>query len=274
MSLKDEFRKMVTQLSEEFPISKISQVYFPPFFKGGQPKDAEFMALFLEDGAVGISYVLLPDDKMEEYMALKPSDFIGKATEDFALEFGTEDPIKNMMGLAALNAVCQHVMKQTSFPLDFVTDSLGLLAISKGDKVGMVGFFPPLIKMVEKASAELIIIEKKVKLIEQFPKLPITLDPKKLKKCNKVLCTSTTILNNTLNEILLNCSLDAKVSIIGPTAGYFPDPLFAQGIDVVGGTRVYDSDLFFQLISEKRRWGPATQKFCFQKSNYPGLPKR
>jgi len=93
----------------------------------------------------------------------------------------------------------------------------------------------------------------------------------KLSKCNKILCTSTTILNNSLDEILAHCSPDAFISIIGPTAGYFPDPLFARGVDVVGGRVVKNGALFLQLIAEGKRWGDATRKTCFQKGTYASL---
>jgi hypothetical protein len=42
----------------------------------------------LEDQATGIRYVLLPDEKMKEYNALDPDDFVGKKPEDIALKFG------------------------------------------------------------------------------------------------------------------------------------------------------------------------------------------
>jgi uncharacterized protein (DUF4213/DUF364 family) len=271
MSLKDEFRKLVTELTVKFTIPPIAGIFLPPFYKGGQPKDAEFMAVSIEGGATGISYVLLPDEKMEAYTALQPPDFVGKDPSRFALEFGNDDPIKAMISLAAINAICQHVMRETNFEADSATDSLGLLSVSAGDRVGMVGLFFPLIKTIKKAGAELVVIEKKEQLIQKFPGLPITLDATKLSTCNKILCTSTTILNNSLDEILTHCSADALVSIIGPTAGYFPDPLFARGVDVVGGRLVKNGALFLQLLAERKRWGDATEKICFQKETYVGI---
>jgi uncharacterized protein len=77
------------------------------------------------------------------------------------------------------------------------------------------------------------------------------MDAAKLSTCNKILCTNTTILNNSLDEILAHCSPDTFVSIIGPKAGYFPDPLFARGDDVVSGRIVKKGELFLQLIAEK-----------------------
>jgi uncharacterized protein (DUF4213/DUF364 family) len=271
MSLKDEFRKMVTELTAKFTLPPIANIFFPPFYKGGQPKDAQFMAISLEGGATGISFVLLPDEKMEEYTALQPPDLIGKDPRGFALEFGNDDPIKEMISLASINAICQHVMRTADFPVDYATDSLGLLSVSAGDRVGMVGLFFGLIKKIEKAGAELVVIEKKDEFIQKFPDLPITLDATKLSTCNKILCTSTTILNNSLDEILAHCSPDAFVSIIGPTAGYFPDPLFARGVDVVGGRVVKNGAQFLQLLTERKRWGDATERTCFQKETYAGI---
>jgi uncharacterized protein (DUF4213/DUF364 family) len=271
MSLKDDFRKMIEGFTVRFSIPKISKIFFPPFYQGGQPKDAEFMAVRLEDGSAGISYVLLPDAKGEEYSALSPQEFTGKDPADFARAFGNEEPISNMISLAALNAMCQTVMKQADFPVDAATDSLGLLNVSPGDKVGMVGFFFPLIKKIKNVGAELVIIEKNENVIKKYPQLNVTLDPSALKPCNKVLCTSTTVLNDTLDEILSFCSTDTLVSIIGPTAGYFPDPLFARGVDIVGGRVVKDGAVFMQMLEERQRWGEATQKICFQKSTYPGI---
>jgi uncharacterized protein (DUF4213/DUF364 family) len=271
MGLKDEFKKMITELATKFTLPPIAHIFLPPFHQGGQPKDAQFMAIGLAGGAVGVSFVLLPDEKMEEYNGLQSSDFVNQNPRRFALEFGDDDPLKEMISLAAINAICQHVMRETQFAVDCTTDSLGLLAVTEGDKVGMVGLFSGLIKTIKKANAELVVIEKNEQLIQKFPNLPITLDAAQLRSCNKILCTSTTILNNSLDEILAHCSPDAFVSIIGPTAGYFPDPLFVRGIDVVGGRIVKDGELFLQLLAEGKRWGAATQRTCFQKQAYAGI---
>jgi uncharacterized protein (DUF4213/DUF364 family) len=268
MSLKNEFRKMITGLTRKFTFPPIENIFFPPFHQGGQSKDAQFMAISLEGGATGISFVLLPDGKMDEYTALQPTDYVGKDPMESALEFGSTDPIGEMISLATTNAMCQHVMRETNFPVDSATDSLGLLSVSPGDRVGMVGLFSGLIKTIKDTGAELVIIERNHRLIQKFPDLPITPDTTKLRTCNKILSTSTTVLNNSLDEILKHCSPNAFISVVGPTAGYFPDPLFARGVDVVGGRVVDNGELFLQLLAERRRWGDATQKICFQKETY------
>ena len=271
MGLKDEFRKMVTELTGSFTIPPVAEMFLPSFYVGGQPKEEEFMAIRLEGGATGISFVLLPDEKGKEYAELQPHDFVGKDPGGLALEFGSDNPVKEIISLAAINAICQHAMEEADFTVDSATDSLGLLSVSFQDRVGMVGLFSPLIKTIRNVGAELIIIEKDHTLIEESPELSITLDPAELNGCNKILCTSTTILNNSLDDILAHCPPDAMVSIIGPTAGYFPDALFARGVDVVGGRVVKDGDLFMQRLEDRKRWGDVTRKTCFQKGTYTSV---
>ncbi len=271
MNLKDEFRKIVTHLTAQFTIPPIEKVFFPPFYIGGQPKDAEFMAISLEGGAAGLSYMLLPDSKEQAYTKLQPENFIGKNPVEYALEFGTTDQIRQMISLAAINAVCQQVMRMTCFKVDTTTDSLGLLSISKNDRVGMVGLFHPLIKTIQTTGAQLVVVEKKADLIKKFPDLQITLDPVELQTCNKVLCTGTTILNNSLDDILTHCSPNALISVVGPTVGFFPDPLFARGVDVVGGRVVKDGDMLIRCLEQRERWGETTEKVCFRKETYAGI---
>jgi len=271
MSLKDEFTRLIARLTARHEIPPIAEIFFPTFQKGGQRKDSEFMAMSLEGGAAGISYVLVPDDHMERYAALKPSSFIGESPIGFAREFGQGDPVNEMISIAAINAICQHVMRVTAFPLDTATDSLGLLSIAKGDRVGMVGLFMPLIGAVQEAGAQVVVIEKREALVHKFPDLPITLDISALASCNKVLCTSTTVLNDSLDDILTICLPETFVSVVGPTAGYFPDPLFSRGVDVVGGRVVTDGPAFLKLLAERKRWGNATRKICFQRETYPGI---
>lgn len=272
MTIYQEFQKVIDQIVANYNVPTISDVFFPPFFKGGQPKEYEFIAIKLEGGACGISFVLLPDEEIKSYEMVARKNFLKVDPISLAGDFGSQDPVKNMVGLAALNAISQHVMKSNQAILDVRSDSLGLLDIEKGQQIGMVGLFRPLIKRVENLGADLIIFEQKEKLISQYPQYNITTDLSLLKECDSVLCTSTTVFNNTLDSVLTHCSPNAFISIIGPTAGYFPDPLFARGVDVVGGTFIKDSESFMQHLRSQTRWGDSTIKFCFEKSKYKGLP--
>ncbi len=274
MSIMTEIREMALGLASRFQIPKIAGIAFPPFFAGGQPRDCEFMAMALEGGAGGISYVLLPDSSAGQYRTLNSQAFIGTRPEQYAGAFGGTDPVRNMLGLAAINAICQHVMRISGCAPGVAADSLGLMNIEDGDRVGMVGFFPPLLKYLHNSKTELVIVEKNERLVERYPNLHVTLNITELNSCNKVLCTGTTLLNDTLDEVLLQCTAAEHISVLGPTAGYFPDPLFTRGVHVLGGRLVNDGMRLLQLVTERKRWGTATQKLCFQAGNYDGFGSR
>lgn len=270
MSIMTEMRDMALGLAARFAIPKVAGVVFPPFFPGGQPKDCEFMAIALEGGAGGISYVLIPDDRATDYSALMPETFAGCRPERYVEAFGGSDSVLNMLGLAAINAICQQVMRHTGTAPGSASDSLGLMQIGAGDRVGMVGFFPPLLKYLRDTDAELVIVEKNPQLIERYPKLPVTLDVNALNGCNKVLCTGTTVQNGTLEDVLSHCSAAEHISVLGPTVGYFPDPLFARGVHVLGGRLINDGLLLLELIAQRKPWGAATRKLCFEARQYDG----
>ena len=206
MAMKDEFKKIVINLAERFTLPPIEKMFFPPLYEGGQPRNAEFMAMGLEGGAAGISFVLIEDKSVAStYNKLHPEQFMGKDPVTFALEFGSDDPVKEMISLAAINAVCNYAMDKMGMEIDTTSDSLGLLDLTSKDRIGMVGLFMPLMAEIKKTGAELLVLEKKVQLMDKFPHLNITLDPSDLKSCNKVLCTSTTVLNNSLDDIMRHC---------------------------------------------------------------------
>ncbi len=271
MGLISEMREMALGLAARFQIPKIAGVVFPPWHAGGQPRDCEFMAMALESGAGGISYVLLPASSAADYQALSRQAFVGARPERYAEAFGSSDPLLNMLGLSAINAICQHVMRATGNTPGAATDSIGLMHIEDGDRVGMVGLFPPLLRYMSNSRAELVIVEKNPQLVDTYPNLHVTLDPAELGRCNKVLCTSTTLLNDTLEEVLRHCTAAEHISVLGPTAGYFPDPLFARGVHILGGRLVNDGMRLLQLIAQRKRWGETTQKLCFQACDYTFL---
>lgn len=271
MSLSGRFQEMVEHFDASFAIPRIAGAFLPPLHDGGQPTDEQFMALFLEGGPTGISFVMIPAEDAEDYRALGADGLVGKTPQEFALAFGGDDPIAQMLGMASINAICQHVMNETGYEPDVMTDSLGLLAMGVGDRVGMVGLFSGLVAPIQETGAELVIIEMDERLIAENQALPITADTAQLATCNKVLITGTTVLNNTLEDVLGHCAPDAFVSVVGPTVGYFPDPLFASGVDVVGGRVVTDSKAFLQRLTHRERLRGTTQRTCFQKATYQGF---
>jgi uncharacterized protein (DUF4213/DUF364 family) len=272
MNIAQEFIEIIKSLKKKLSIPSINEVFFPQ--KGGTDPNLRynnFGAIKLQDNSIGIIYLGLSDKVKSRAQKFNTDKIKGKNPLDLAQYTESDDLFQRTLAFGAINAISQSFLDKVNYSHDFTTDSLGLLDLKGTDFVGMVGFFPPLVKKIKKRNIPLVIIEKKEKLIQKHENWEITLDPSRLNNCNKVLCTSSTVLNNSLDEILSYCKNAEKVSIVGPSAGFLPDPLFKRGVDVLGGTYLSDPPLFMDLISQNKKWGRSANKYCIQADHYPGF---
>jgi len=272
MTITQDFLDIIQKIEDIIEIPSVQEAFFPQLdVKDKSCKASNFGAIRLEDGSIGIIFLNLTPEIKERAASFNISDLIGMSPIELTRNFNSQDNFKKTLGLGAINAISQYVFNRANLSLDFTTDSLGLLNLHTGDKIGMVGLFPPLVKKIEELGITLVVIEKKEQLVIKNPDWEVTLDPERLTECNKALITSTTVLNDSIDEILQYCSQAEKISVIGPTGGFFPDPLFKRGVTVLGGTYVHDSRLFMKLIGQNQKWGPSTRKYCLQQSKYPGI---
>lgn len=272
MVIIEEYMDISNTLEQKYPVTPVKRVFFPvqdPLGKG--ERFTNFGAIQLQDNSVGIVFIGLTPKVKEMALTFDSNTLIGKNPYALAREMKEKDSFRKTIAFGAFNALCQSFFKAIQFPYDFNTDSMGLLELNREDVVGMVGFFPPLVRKIQKMNIRLLIIEKKEYLVQKNENWEVSLDPKLLRQCNKILCTSTTVLNESIDEILSHCKNAEKISIIGPTAGYLPDPLFTHGVDVIGGTYVSDSALFMERIEKNEKWGDSTEKYCIQAQQYPGF---
>ena len=62
--------------------------------------------------------------------------------------------------------------------------------------------------------------------------------------------TGTTLINDTLEDLLSWAKPEARVTVVGPTVGLLPDAFLARGADYLGGVRITDPDAFLDLLAE------------------------
>jgi len=268
MSPAAELLELVEQAAAALPLPRVAQAVFPPDRKG-TGKAGEFCALRLADGSVGTAFVLL-GDTLARLQAHSPADYAGRPVLEVARLFVGKDPVERALGLAAINAVTQHVFRRAGYEPDLAADSLGSLGLAPGDRVGMIGFFAPLVPRVRTLGLPLTVVELRAELVKEEPGLSVTLDPKRLERCNKIVSTSTVLLNDTLEDILGFCRHAEAFALVGPSASCFPDPLFARGVTGMGGYWVLDADAFMRRAEALEPWGNAGKKSSVQRSAYPG----
>ena len=181
------------------------------------------------------------------------------------------DGAARAIGLATINALTRRLYDRAGFVADDSIDSFGSLGLKAGDRLGMVGHFTPLIGQARALGIPVTVLELKVELVREEPGLVVTLDAKRLAGCNKIVSTSTLLLNDTF-EAVAGCWRGAEaVAIVGPSAGCPPDPLFAAGVSAVGTAWVVDAEGFLARCAAGEKWGGTSRKVTLTPQRYPGL---
>ncbi|MEN9727381.1 MAG: hypothetical protein RL434_1747 [Pseudomonadota bacterium] len=203
-------------------------------------RDAEFGLLTLEDGSAGLYYAWLGG--AQQHMANRfPTDMLaGRDALELAMTFRHGDDAARSLAVAALNALTASFWRAVAYVPPPATDSFGL-CLKPAGRLGMVGNFPSLVRQARALGIAVTVLERKAHMVIREPGLEITLDPTALAGCDQILCTAATLLNDTLDEVLGFCTPGAEVAVVGPTAGVLPEPLFARGVAVVGGTLIKDA---------------------------------
>lgn len=262
---------LLQSLAECSPLPAVKALHLPPPEAAGT-KDGEFCAIELDDGSLGLSYVMLDDTLAALRNAPDSRGLVGQDPLAVARWFAGHTGVRRTLGFAAINALTRCLFDRAGFTPDLQTDSIGMLDPSAGDHVGMIGFFPPLVDQIAACGARLTIVELNPDFVGDHPGYRVTLDAGELAACNKILSTSTVLLNDTLDRMLASCSGATRFAMVGPGAGCLPDPLFARGVTLLGGAWITEPEAFVDALRHGRRWGAHARKFAIRRDGYPGAP--
>ena len=270
MSIKSELLAQAEQANRLWKLPVIREIYIPEP-EPSPDKDAEFGMVVLDDGSAGLYYAWLGPAQSGMQERFNIAGFTGQNPMKLARLYHSDREDDCSLGLAALNAITQCVFRLAGYTPDPAVESLGELTLQSTDHPGMVGYFPSLVKKIRTQNIPLTVIEKKSQFLGKDGLAQVTLDPEQLRSCNKIIITAAAMLNNTMDEILRLVSHAESVIVLGPTAGFFPDPLFARGVASVGGTEITDADTAILRLRNKQRLGDTARKFIIRHQYYPQL---
>jgi len=255
------------------PVPRVKALHLPPSpWHGG--KEGEFGALELEDGSLGLSYVLLDDSLAALAGGRATVELPGADPMALAAAWRYGRGATGILGFAAVNALSRHLFDRAGFVPPDAPDSIGGLDPQPGEHIGMVGFFRPLVRQVTALGARLTVLELRADLAGEHPGFTVTLNPRDLHDCETVLSTSTVLLNHTLDAVLANSRRARRVALIGPGAGCLPDVLFEAGITAMGGTWITDPTGFKYALQQGLPWGRFARKFALNAADWQPLPFR
>lgn len=234
-------------------------------------KKKSFCAIELSDGTLGLAYIALGDTRAR-MVASDIGVCLRGANLDVALAgWGATDGVARAIACAAGNALTRHFFDRAGFVPPRCADSVAGIAPMPGDRIGMIGYFAPLVGQIVRSGAELVVLELRDDLAGEYAGFEVTLEPGVLARCNKILCTSTVMLNDSFESLLRHGRAAESFVIIGPGAGYLPDPLFARGVTRLAGSWIEDAPALLDALMHGEPWGRSVSKFAIDRDVYPGL---
>ncbi len=237
---------------------------------GEDCKSSNFGALVLEDDTVGLTYTALDGARAALQEAARTAPLIGRSPLEAARLYARTAAWQRALGMAAVNAIAQHLFRRAGYEPPTAKATFDHLALSRDDHLGMVGFFPPLVAQARERGITLTVIELDPQWLGQAEGIEVTLDPARLAGCNKIVCTGTVLVNQTIDALADHFREAEQVLLVGPTLGCLPEPLFARGVTHVGGLSVIDGEGFLRKWRAGEKWRGTTRRYLLSRDTYPG----
>jgi uncharacterized protein len=199
----------------------------------------------LEDGRAGVAYTLGRNSFSGCSAFRGKSPLIGRLASELVDLLGSSNPVESSLGLATTNALAD------ASPTGAISgDVLQELEILPTDRVGMIGYFGPLVAQLENRVAKLEIFEEKTERSDNLR--PAAEEVDTLPECQVAIITSTTIINNTIDDLLDAAKCCREVCLVGPSTPLLPEALRGTSVTCLSGMTVSDSAGILRVISEGR----------------------
>ncbi len=270
MSIGTDLQKQVERIRAVLPFPAVDQLYFPALQTDGEYRD-EFGFVFLQSGDIGAFYVSLEETLPQLWQRFPTPAQTAMPLDELLALLDNEDIALRAIGLGAFNALSQYVMRLAGLELQPHRNHDRNNLPKPVGKVGMVGYFCPVIDRLTDAGIAVTVLEKVPERIPDRPLVTATTNPQDLASCDEVMCTASTLINDSLDDLLAACGQVADFSLIGPSAGGLPDLVFSKGVQEVGATVYPDQEKLHYLLANQDSWGKAGKKYRIRREDYPGL---
>ena len=180
MGIASDYLQLMQTIGAKLRIPPVQEIYIAPY-EADPDKSSKFGALVLADGTVGLTYTGLDDDLLVLQDRSKYESLVNESPVQVARLYTGEEGWQKALGMAAINAISQYLFKRGGYSLPAGGKTVTHLSLDKEDHVGMVGFFPPLVKQVCEMGLPLTVIELDEQWLQNDDRFEVTLEPDKNK---------------------------------------------------------------------------------------------
>jgi uncharacterized protein len=185
-----------------------------------------------------------------------PGKLQGRPARGLLKETEATSGIRRAVGVATMNALADMCWDRRTRPdleLHTGVDAYDAAAIRPDEHVVVVGAFVPFMKSLKRTQRAFTVLEMDPATLKQDELqyfCPAERAASVLPSADVVLITGTTLVNDTLEDLLSLCRPSARVVLVGPTVGLLPDAFLRRGVDVLGGIRITEPDAFLDVLAE------------------------
>jgi uncharacterized protein (DUF4213/DUF364 family) len=185
-----------------------------------------------------------------------PGKLRGRPALDLAHEALGANGIRRAVGIAAMNALADTCWQRRPNPeteLRLGVDAFDATEIHPGDKVVVVGAFVPFLRELKRRRQPFLVLEQDPATLkaDELPFFrPAEQAAEVVPGADVLLITGTTLINDTLEDLLSLANPAARVTMVGPTVSMLPDAFLRRGADVLGTVRITAPEEFLDILAE------------------------
>jgi uncharacterized protein (DUF4213/DUF364 family) len=214
-------------------------------------------AVKLSDGSVGTAATFSADHPFcqkvdRDFGELTPSKIKGTLVS-VILESEKDSGIIQSLKMAVLNALSSSLLTSGEYKIFRNKDPLEYMDLRADKTVTIVGAFQSYIRKISGAGCKLHVLEMNENAMnsDQRKYFVAAEDYKSvLPQSDIVIITGQTLVNGTIDGLLAVTSERSDVIVTGPSCGILPDILFKNNVSILGGSRITNKDLLFEVVEE------------------------
>ncbi len=185
-----------------------------------------------------------------------PGKIAGRSAIQVLDDLYRPQDLRRALAIATLNALAETLWRRDGAPADcqvLAGDAFAALTIEPGQRVALVGAFPPYMRELRRRGQPFNVLEMDPATLkpEEMPfYVPAERAPEIVPQADVFITTGTSLINGTLDGLLRQLKPGAEAAVIGPTATLVANPYCRRGVTVVGGTRVLAVDALLEILAE------------------------
>jgi uncharacterized protein len=213
-------------------------------------------AVRLSDNSIGTSATLADDQSFcaksnRDFGDFTPLKIRGQKVLDI-LETKKETGILSSLRIAVLNAISSKIISSGNYRIIEDLDPIQLVDLASRKTITIVGAFHSYIRKISDTANKLFVLERNEEALTlEYKKFFVPAEEyKTILPVSDIIITGQTLVNKTIDDLLLAISPGTQVIVTGPSASIIPDILFENKVSIIGASRITKPEILFDIVSD------------------------